>query len=321
MLDLYRNDPDAGIHGAAEWALRQWKTEEKLKGIDDELSKLKDWGERRWFVNSLGQTFTVIEGPVNFMMGSPPTEPDRNSDEIPHQVVIHRRFAIAVKEVSKKQWQAFAKQHPEWDFDAKSVNRFSPDSDGPMIGLSWYSAVAFCNWLSEREGLPKDQWCYIPAEKEGYTTGMTIPGDALRRKGYRLPTEAEWEYACRSGTVTSRYHGLSVDLLGEYARYQVNSTAHAWACGSLRPNDLGFFDMLGNIFEWVHNDQLAYKADKAQNTSDDINTNVVIYEHPRLVRGGSFNNPPAYVRSAFRDGYAPSLRIANHGFRLSRTYP
>ena len=82
LLDLYRNDPDAGIHGAAEWTLRQWKNDEKLKGIDAELSKLKDRGDRRWFVNSLGQTFTVIEGPVEFMMGSPPTEPDRDSDEI-----------------------------------------------------------------------------------------------------------------------------------------------------------------------------------------------------------------------------------------------
>ena len=110
LLDLYRNDPDAGIHGAAEWTLRQWKNEEKLKGIDAELSKLKDWGERRWFVNSQGQTFAVIEGPVEFMMGSPPTEPDHRRDEIPHRVVIPRRFAIAAKEVSKEQWQAFVKQ-------------------------------------------------------------------------------------------------------------------------------------------------------------------------------------------------------------------
>ncbi len=114
LLDLYRNDPDAGIHGAAEWTLRQWKNEEKLKGIDAELSKLKDRGERRWFVNSQGQTFAVIDGPVKFMMGSPPTEPDQCSDEIPHRVVIPRRFAIAAKEVSKEQWQAFVKQHPDW---------------------------------------------------------------------------------------------------------------------------------------------------------------------------------------------------------------
>ena len=71
LLDLYRNDPDAGIHGAAEWTLRQWKSEEKLKGIDAELSKIKDWGDRSWFVNTQGQTFVVIDGPVEFIMELP----------------------------------------------------------------------------------------------------------------------------------------------------------------------------------------------------------------------------------------------------------
>ena len=77
LLDLYRNDPDSGIHGAAEWTLRQWKQQEKLKELDAELMKVKDWGDRRWYVNSQGQTFAVIEGPVEFRMGSPPTEPER----------------------------------------------------------------------------------------------------------------------------------------------------------------------------------------------------------------------------------------------------
>ena len=77
LLDLYRNDPDSGIHGAAEWTLRQWKQQEKLKELDAELMKLKDWGERRWYVNGQGQTYAVIEGPVEFRMGSPPTEPER----------------------------------------------------------------------------------------------------------------------------------------------------------------------------------------------------------------------------------------------------
>ena len=180
--DLYRNDPDAGIHGAAEWALRQWKNDEKLAAIDAQLSKLKDPGQRRWFVNSLGQTFAVIDGPVEFMMGSPPSEPERDSDERSHRVIIPRRFAIATKEVSKEQWDAFVKKHPEWALDAEFVNKWSPDPKGPMVGFSWYIAAAFCNWLSEQEGLPK---CYLPATNGKFTTGMTIPADVLDAAGYR----------------------------------------------------------------------------------------------------------------------------------------
>ncbi len=74
-----------------------------------------------------------------------------------------------------------------------------------------------------------------------------------------MPTEAEWEYACRSGTVTSRYYGFSLDLFGAYARYLSNSEDHAWICGSLRPNDLGLFDMLGNAQEWVLDWEKGYK--------------------------------------------------------------
>ena len=150
------------------------------------------------------------------------------------------------------------------------MNRYSPDPGRPDDRVLLVYAAAFCNWLSEQEGLPKDQWCYLPAENGKYTTGMTIPADVLRRKGYRLPTEAEWEYACRSGTMTSRYYGLSLDLLEGYARYQVNSKEHAWACGSLRPNDLGLFDMLGNMFEWVQDEYQSYKAGQTQAISDDI---------------------------------------------------
>ena len=76
LFDLYRDDPDSGIHGAAAWTLRQYGQKEKLKAIDAELARIKERGERRWYVNGQGQTFAVIDGPVEFRMGSPPTEPE-----------------------------------------------------------------------------------------------------------------------------------------------------------------------------------------------------------------------------------------------------
>ena len=326
LLDLYRNDPDAGVHGAAEWTLRKWENEEKeneekLKGIDAELSKLKDHGERRWFVSSLGLTFTVIDGPVELLMGSPATEPDRESDETPHQVVIPRRFAIAAKEISVEQYQRFMKDSSTAQEHQISPSRYSPDPKGPMNNPSWYDAAAFCNWLSAQEGLPADQWCYLRTKNGIYAAGMTIPADVLRRKGYRLPTEAEWEYACRSGTITSRYHGLSVELLARYAWYQANSRERAWSCGSLLPNELGLFDTLGSVYEWVQDEYQAYKPGRAQAIYDIIRNVSHINESDRLLRGGAFLYPAVVVRSAVRYRGTPSYRDAYSGFRLARTYP
>jgi len=327
LFDLYRSDPDAGIHGAAEWTLRKLGQHEKLKTVDLELSRVKERGNRRWFVNGEGQTFAVIEGPVEFRMGSPATETERFAASEPlRRMVIPRRFAVATKEVTVAQFQRFLKvggiTNDRYQVDAGTLNKFSPDSDGPWIGPDWYTAAHYCNWLSEQEGLPRDQWCYIPAEGGAYAEGMTIPADVLRRSGYRLPTEAEWEYACRAGATTARYHGLSLDLLGAYARYQANSSEHAWSCGDLLPNDLGLFDMLGNVFEWTLDEVRAEKQSRKTIYYDIINIIGYINDKSlRILRGGAFNYRPAVVRSALRTGDAPAYRYNGSGFRPSRTYP
>jgi formylglycine-generating enzyme required for sulfatase activity len=313
LLDLYRNDPDAGIHGSAEWLLRQWKQDDTLEAADAELSQLKDPGQRRWFVNSRRQTFAKIEGPVEFRMGSPNNEPDRFYNETPERRVISQRFAIAIKEVTVKQYQEFVKANPGVDH-AKS-DQYSPDPKGPMNHLTWYHAAAYCNWLSEKEGLPRDQWCYLPNEQKKYDEGMKVPADFLQRKGYRLPTEVEWEYASRAAATTSRHYGLSVDLLEQYAWYQAISHNHAWPCGSLMPNDLGLFDTLGNVREWCQERSMSHQPGRAASPTSDT-----IDDAPRLVRGGASLYPPAYVRSAHRSWQPPSHLSTESGFRVARTY-
>jgi formylglycine-generating enzyme required for sulfatase activity len=321
LLDLYKNDPDAGIHGAAEWTLRRWNQQETINTADVELSKLKDAGQRRWFINGQGQTFVVIDGPVEFRMGSPPGEPDRNPDELPHRRLIPRRSAIAAKEVSVEQYQKFLRDYRQFSLDQSYLDKYSPSADGPMIGFSWFISAGYCNWLSKQEGLPPEQWCYIPKEGGEYAAGMTIPADVLKRKGYRLPTEAEWEYACRAGTLTCRYYGLSLKLLANYAWYAGGSQDRAWPRGLKIPNDLGLFDTLGNVYEWCQDRYGRFQPGRDGAIMDAIVTSesidIQIY---RLLRGGAFSHRPGFARSAYRYGLAPSFRGIFFGLRPARTY-
>jgi len=173
--------------------------------------------------------------------------------------------------------------------------------------------------LSRKEGMPES---YEPNSEGQYAEGMAIRADALRRVGYRLPTEAEWEYACRAGTGTRRYYGESVDLLGRYAWYRATSQDRVWPCGSLLPNDLGLFDMLGNVYEWGQGQREQYEPGEKRLIIDIISIcNSINETNPRLLRGGSFLDRPAYVRSAYRNWSQPSDRVVILGFRPARTYP
>ena len=316
LLDVYENDPDPGIHGAAEWVLRKWGQQVKLADADGRLIKLgdKDRGPRRWYFNSKGQPFVMIEGPAEFRMGSPPSDPDRNGrNETPHRRLIPRSFAIAAKEVTFEQYQIFALEVPD---HAVSTDRYSPDRTRPINGPSWFDAAAYCNWLSRKEGLEE---CYEPNAQKKYAAGMTIRADALRRSGYRLPTEPEWEYACRAGADTPRYYGASLDLLPAYAWYQKSSADRARPGGSLFPNDLGLFDMLGNMLEWCQEGRLLYRPDRSGIQINDINTSESVI-NDRVLRGGSFDNPASYARSANRLWVLPASRYGIFGFRPARTY-
>jgi formylglycine-generating enzyme required for sulfatase activity len=115
--------------------------------------------------------------------------------------------------------------------------------------LNYFDAAAFCNWLSAREKIPADQWCYLPGDVKGT---LTLAPDYWSRRGYRLPTVQEWEYAARAGTTTERYLGQSDAHLGDYAWYRENTHYHPEPVGVLRPNDFGLFDVLGNVMEWCH---------------------------------------------------------------------
>src|SRR5262249_30276300 len=153
-------------------------------------------------------------------------------------------FAVASTEVTVGQFLRYA---PAFGWHC----RFSPAAEGPLVNLTWYETAAYCNWLSRQEGLPEKEWCYLPNKDGHYAEGMKLAPDYLRRTGYRLPTEAEWEYACRAGAATSRYYGQSEELLDRYAWSMANAGNRARPVGSLLPNDLGLFDLLGGAWEYT----------------------------------------------------------------------
>ena len=322
LLDLYRNDPDAGIHSAAEWTLRRWQVQKgKLQAVDMELQQLKEQGQRRWWVNTQGQTFALVNGPVVFQMGAPKTDPERTpGDEPPCQMEIPRRFCISTKEVTVEQFRRFLRDNPSYEVPQNYLDLYSPDPDGPWITSAWYMCAHYCNWLSKQEGLKEADWCYVPNKGDLYAEGMTIPADVLYRKGFRLPTEAEWEYACRAGAITSRYFGVSIVVMEKYGWYQVNSPARSRLCGSLLPNDLGFFDMLGNVYEVCHNIAPLLKRAGGGLLKDVAAAETLSDKAAqRVVRGGAFMSAPHDLRSAHRSAEGPGNASIYNGFRVART--
>jgi formylglycine-generating enzyme required for sulfatase activity len=299
LLRLYGDDPDPGIHGSAEWLVRQWQASDEMKEIDKSLATGKVEGERQWYLNRQGQTMIMVPRPEEFWMGKGVER---------HRQQIGRSFAIASTDVTVEQFRACP-----WFKDHEYDKYYAPTGDCPMNKLSWYDAAAYCNWLSEQEGIPKGEWCYLPNKEGKYADGMRTAPDYLLRTGYRLPTEAEWEYACRAGAETGYSFGEPEDLLSKYAWFDANSLDKSHPVGSVKANDLGLFDMYGNVWEWCQ-DVYEGKGGDGKGTEDirDINS--------RVFRGGAFNGPWWVVSSDGRNRIAPMYRNFDVGFRPARTF-
>jgi formylglycine-generating enzyme required for sulfatase activity len=193
-----------------------------------------------------------------------------------------------------------------------------------MISVTWYEAAQYCRWLSEREGIEKEQCCYpsvadIEKSKDGLTP-LKLPPNFVERTGYRLPTEAEWEYACRADTSTTRFYGSDSSLLAHYAWYWNNSEDQAWPVGQKQPNDLGLFDMHGNIWSWCHAAGLDdLNAERGRIAEDRGHRTDLQDPLGRVLRGGSFFDHAHNVRAASRNPYRPPNPFTSVGLRLART--
>jgi formylglycine-generating enzyme required for sulfatase activity len=218
--------------------------------------------------NSIGVKLRLIPA-GKFMIGSPGTESDRDDDETQHRVSITKPFYLGVTEVTQEQYQKVMGTNPS----------YFKRPQGPVERVSWAAAVEFCGKLSA-----------MPAEK---TAGHV----------YRLPTEAEWEYACRSGTTTAYSFGDDASRLGDYGWLNENSVSSTHPVGEKKPNAWGLYDMHGNVWEWC---QDRYYGGA---TSGSL----------RVYRGGSWLGIARYCRSANRLRNTPEYRDSSLGFRVLRS--
>jgi len=335
LLSWYRDDPDPGVHGAIDWLLRHgqegpaarpldWGGRKALEAIDADLAGRPGRAGRRWFVNGQGQTFTAVRGPVEVLMGSPDDELGRTEFEGMHRRTIGRSFALAARPVTVAEWEKFIKAMKEAKRDVPLFywKNYAPEPDCPILCVSWCSAAMYCRWLSELENVPKEQMVYPSIDEilkcaDGQAP-LKLPADHLSRTGYRLPTEAEFEYACRAGTATPWYCGGAEEFLPRHAWFLKNSENRTWPAGQKKPNELGLFDMLGNAWTWC---QDGCRPDPDAGTEDTEDNRDIKDSLTRMLRGGSFLYQAREVRAAFREHDRPTYGGLTVGFRLARTLP
>lgn len=245
--------------------------------------------------------------------GSEPGELGRTSGEPLHRVRELRPFEISIAEVSQRQMEPFYAVYP-------ALRNPSLAGEDMPARCSWFVAIAYCRWLSEQAGLEESEIPYPPVERIfSGSDEVLIPEDFEGRLGYRLPSEYEWEYACRSGS-EDRYHfGNDDALLANFVIFKGSAADGPAPRTSRPPNAFGLFGTHGNLSEWTHSSFGVMSVDPYGRSVDPPPPAANVFEGARVVRGGSFLSSSGQVRSAVRLRGIPNASSASVGFRIVRT--
>ncbi|NBU98240.1 MAG: hypothetical protein EBS19_08530 [Spirochaetia bacterium] len=253
--------------------------EEVNNQIFEEIQKTNLIEIPKEFKNSINMEFTLIPA-GEFVMGALPTDKDANNDEHPiHKVRITKRFYISKFLTTQGNWKTIMNNNPSY---YKKLGE-----DHPVERVSWYLVQDFIKKLNEKENLSA-------------------------KEGYRLPTEAEWEYACKAGSHTKFFHGNNPNFLEEYAWFSYNSDRTTHAVGTKSPNAFGIYDTLGNVREWCHDWYGSTFYDKSP-LNDPKGPPKGDY---KVMRGGSWYCVPRLTRTTQRYHHTPASKSFLIGFRL-----
>lgn len=232
-----------------------------------------DAGDRKEIsVNGVGFAVRYIP-PGTFMMGSPASEAGRTLQETQYKVEISKGFWMMETTVTQELYEAIVGKE-------NNHSRFTNNKQNPANTLSWYDAIDFCKKLSDITG-----------------------------KDWTLPTEAQWEYACRAGTTSAYYFGNDISSLDEFAWYEGNSQNTLNPVAQKKANQWGLYDMHGNVLEWC---LCSFNEYPSEFTVDPVYVEGGTY---RVIRGGGFGNTPSRLRSASRVKFGPGGWDVDLGFR------
>ncbi|TVP99597.1 MAG: hypothetical protein EA381_09490 [Planctomycetaceae bacterium] len=337
-LAALTEDADVGLAAAARRLRRTWypealtEPENVVESVPDGQDRLSRSGDGTWM--------TRIDPPNRVWIGSFNHEPLRESSEIGGYVVGMQPFLIGQTEVTVEQFDKFqrdekvrrfyeqeqARERARGNTRGKAggsfyaSRRFAPEPDCPRTSVRWYDAIVYCQWLSETEGLPEDQWCY-PHIWDGNWETFTFPEDIMTRTGYRLPTEIEWEYAAGSGVPMTWPFGWTPRLIDQYAWTKSNSGGRSHPVGSKLPNRFGLFDMFGNVSEWCLSPFQAYRRSYRIPDIEWQEWARPEYKAESVfsIRGGSFDNEAELARTSARRLSRPDEKTYTFGFRIARS--